>query len=56
MHWLPPNSIIGLNPPYGLRGELARQFIEHALRFQPRLLALIVPDSTVGNLLRASNA
>jgi hypothetical protein len=56
VRWLPPNSIIGLNPPYGLRGELARQFIDRALRFQPRLLALIVPDSTVSQLTSASNA
>ena len=53
--WLPPNAVIGLNPPYGSRGEVAERFIEHALSFHPRLLALIVPESSVRSLVKLSN-
>ncbi|GMH42351.1 hypothetical protein BSKO_10270 [Bryopsis sp. KO-2023] len=35
--------VIGLNPPFGVGGYLAQQFVEHALKFNPRLLVLIVP-------------
>jgi len=34
---------IGLNPPFGYQGKLARQFVEHALKFGPCLLFLILP-------------
>ena len=30
--------IIGLNPPYGTKGQTAIKFINHALKFQPRLV------------------
>ena len=45
---------MGLNPPFGVRGALANQFINHALKFKPKLLVFIVPKETersVPNLL-----
>ena len=55
---LPQDSVIGLNPPYGSAGETASRFVESALSFAPRLLALIVPDRTpkVAAIVRESNA
>lgn len=38
--------IMGLNPPFGVRGQLANQFIDHALKFKPKLIILIVPKET----------
>ncbi|KAJ4950838.1 hypothetical protein NE237_027670 [Protea cynaroides] len=42
---LPTGSqlIMGLNPPFGVNGGLANQFINKALEFKPKLLILIVP-------------
>ena len=37
---------MGLNPPFGVRGALANQFINHALKFKPKLLVFIVPKET----------
>ncbi|CAJ1948904.1 unnamed protein product [Sphenostylis stenocarpa] len=38
--------IIGLNPPFGVKGCLANKFINKALTFKPKLLILIVPKVT----------
>eukprot|EP00250_Pteridium_aquilinum_P006808 c16649_g1_i1 orf=128-4696(+) len=38
--------IMGLNPPFGVKGHLANQFIDHALKFRPKLIVLIVPKET----------
>ncbi|KAL9303536.1 hypothetical protein ACSQ67_020799 [Phaseolus vulgaris] len=38
--------IIGLNPPFGVKGCLANKFINKALTFNPKLLILIVPKVT----------
>ncbi|TKY68853.1 ENHANCED DOWNY MILDEW 2 [Spatholobus suberectus] len=45
---LPNDSqlIIGLNPPFGVKGCLANKFIDKALTFKPKLLILIVPKVT----------
>ncbi|XP_004516998.1 protein ENHANCED DOWNY MILDEW 2-like isoform X2 [Cicer arietinum] len=45
---LPDGSqlIIGLNPPFGVKGSLANKFINKALTFKPKLLVLIVPKVT----------
>ncbi|KAL2319804.1 hypothetical protein Fmac_028773 [Flemingia macrophylla] len=45
---LPDGSqlIIGLNPPFGVKGCLANKFIDKALTFKPKLLVLIVPKVT----------
>ena len=55
---LPAGAVIGLNPPFGSGGELASAFVERALAFRPRLLALVLPDRTrvVSNMVAASNA
>lgn len=36
--------VIGLNPPFGFQGKVAKQFIHHALLFEPRYLFLILPN------------
>ncbi|KAK9151455.1 hypothetical protein Syun_009764 [Stephania yunnanensis] len=38
--------IMGLNPPFGVKGGLANMFIDKALEFKPKLLILIVPEET----------
>nr|XP_043630206.1 protein ENHANCED DOWNY MILDEW 2-like [Erigeron canadensis] len=45
---LPDGSrlVMGLNPPFGVRASLANKFINHALKFQPKLIILIVPKET----------
>ncbi|XP_043691278.1 protein ENHANCED DOWNY MILDEW 2-like isoform X2 [Telopea speciosissima] len=45
---LPTGSqlIMGLNPPFGVKGALANQFIDKALEFKPKILILIVPPET----------
>ncbi|XAR55303.1 Histone-lysine N-methyltransferase [Bertholletia excelsa] len=45
---LPSGSqlIMGLNPPFGVHGTRANQFIDKALEFKPKLLILIVPRET----------
>ncbi|XP_068634166.1 protein ENHANCED DOWNY MILDEW 2-like isoform X2 [Aristolochia californica] len=45
---LPTGSqlIMGLNPPFGVRGALANRFIDKALEFKPKLLILIAPKET----------
>jgi hypothetical protein len=35
---------IGLNPPFGYQGTLARSFVEYALTFRPNVLVLILPS------------
>ncbi|KAL6501407.1 hypothetical protein OROGR_026540 [Orobanche gracilis] len=39
-------KIMGLNPPFGVHASLANQFIKKALKFDPKLLILIVPEET----------
>ncbi|XP_020240370.1 protein ENHANCED DOWNY MILDEW 2 isoform X2 [Cajanus cajan] len=39
-------KIIGLNPPFGVKGCLANKFIDKALTFKPKILILIVPKVT----------
>ncbi|KAL6584725.1 hypothetical protein OROMI_004014 [Orobanche minor] len=36
-------QIMGLNPPFGVKSALANKFIDKALKFKPKLIALIVP-------------
>ncbi|KAK9077390.1 hypothetical protein SSX86_005727 [Deinandra increscens subsp. villosa] len=45
---LPDGSglVMGLNPPFGVQASLANKFIDHALKFNPKLLILIVPEET----------
>lgn len=45
---LPSGSqlIMGLNPPFGVKSALANKFIDKALKFKPKLIALIVPPET----------
>ncbi|CAI9265055.1 unnamed protein product [Lactuca saligna] len=45
---LPDGSrlVMGLNPPFGVQASLANKFINHALKFKPKLLILIVPKET----------
>lgn len=38
--------VIGLNPPFGTRNQLADKFTEHAASFNPRMIILIVPPAT----------
>ncbi|GLT50941.1 hypothetical protein SLA2020_243960 [Shorea laevis] len=38
--------IMGLNPPFGVKGALANQFIDKVLEFRPKLVILIVPQET----------
>uniref|UniRef100_A0A162A7A8 PHD-type domain-containing protein n=1 Tax=Daucus carota subsp. sativus TaxID=79200 RepID=A0A162A7A8_DAUCS len=40
------NLIMGLNPPFGVNGNLANKFIDKALTFKPKLIILIVPSLT----------
>ncbi|KAL6584729.1 Protein ENHANCED DOWNY MILDEW 2 [Orobanche minor] len=37
---------MGLNPPFGVKSALANKFIDKALKFKPKLIALIVPLET----------
>lgn len=56
---LPPDSIIGLNPPYGTRGDHASLFLEHAVRrFRPKLMPWIIPPETrmLREVVRESDA
>ncbi|KAK1418163.1 hypothetical protein QVD17_27302 [Tagetes erecta] len=39
-------KVIGLNPPFGVQASLANKFINHALKFKPKLIILIVPQET----------
>lgn len=39
-------KIMGLNPPFGVKGALANRFIDKALEFRPKLVVLIVPPET----------
>lgn len=41
-----PWKVMGLNPPFGVQASLANKFIDHALKFKPKLLILIVPQET----------
>ncbi len=40
------NLVIGLNPPYGMNNALAAKFQDHAVRFRPHIIVLIVPPTT----------
>lgn len=42
----PEQLVIGLNPPFGKNNELAIMFVQHAARFSPRIIVLIVPPMT----------
>jgi hypothetical protein len=44
---LGPNNklVIGLNPPFGANNSLAQQFVDHAAKFLPRIIVLIVPPT-----------
>ncbi|GJX45002.1 hypothetical protein Tco_0261678 [Tanacetum coccineum] len=48
MNALPEGSrlVMGLNPPFGVNASLANKFIDHALKFEPKLIILIVPPET----------
>lgn len=39
-------QIMGLNPPFGVKAALANRFINQALKFNPKILILIVPKET----------
>lgn len=39
-------QIMGLNPPFGVNGSKASQFVLRATEFRPRLIILIVPPET----------
>ncbi|XP_078162087.1 EDM2-like protein1 isoform X2 [Carex rostrata] len=47
-HELPDGDrlIMGLNPPFGVKAALANRFIDQALKFNPKILILIVPKET----------
>lgn len=52
-------ALVGLNPPFGLKGITASEFISHTifLRHPPRLIALITPGSTdILNLIASETA
>ncbi|XP_002976689.2 protein ENHANCED DOWNY MILDEW 2 isoform X1 [Selaginella moellendorffii] len=38
--------IMGLNPPFGFRAQLASKFVEHCVKFQPKIIVLIAPEET----------
>ncbi|GMH33686.1 hypothetical protein BSKO_01520 [Bryopsis sp. KO-2023] len=38
--------IIGINPPFGMNGNLAGKFVQHAADLEARLIFLIVPPKT----------
>lgn len=40
---LPTPCIIGLNPPYGWQGSLAKRFIVHTSHFKPTYMFLVIP-------------
>lgn len=40
---LPKNLVIGLNPPFGYQGSMAKKFVKKALSFDPYALVLILP-------------
>lgn len=35
--------VIGLHPPIGKESSLAKRFIDHAAKFQPRILVVVIP-------------
>lgn len=41
----PDHLVIGFNPPFGYRGKFAKEFLEHALEFQPDIIMSIVPNA-----------
>lgn len=43
------NLIIGLNPPFGHMSKEAKKFVKHAVKFKPRILALITPQDVDPN-------
>lgn len=42
---VPPNSMIGLNPPFGYKGTMAKKFIQHAIKFKPLFIVVIIPKT-----------
>jgi hypothetical protein len=42
----PDSLVIGLNPPFGFGSAQAEAFIQHMASFRPRLIILIVPQTT----------
>ncbi|KAJ7527015.1 hypothetical protein O6H91_16G032300 [Diphasiastrum complanatum] len=47
-HELPSGDglVMGLNPPFGVKAQLANTMIDHVLTFKPKLIILIVPKET----------
>ena len=44
---LPPNCVVGLNPPFGQNGSFAVDFLEHTMRVhKPKLIVCILPGNT----------
>jgi hypothetical protein len=43
-HIRPPKLVIGFNPPFGFSGKFARDFIKHAVDFQPDVMICVVPN------------
>ena len=37
---------VGLNPPFGYQGALARRFVAHAMRLNPAMMFLILPHTS----------
>lgn len=40
---VPENSVVGLNPPFGYRGNVALRFLTHAASLQPEYIVAILP-------------
>ncbi|KAJ7566270.1 hypothetical protein O6H91_02G095200 [Diphasiastrum complanatum] len=47
-HELPPGDrlVMGLNPPFGVKAQLANTMVDHVLTFKPKIIILIVPKET----------
>jgi len=43
-HGVPPDAIIGFNPPFGHKAKIGRRFIEHALTLKPKYMAWIMSN------------
>ena len=43
---IPDRLVMGLNPPFGFGSAQAQAFIQHMASFRPRLIILIVPQTT----------
>lgn len=42
---IPAHSMIGINPPFGYKSAMAKKFINHAIMFNPRYIAVIIPTT-----------